>query len=98
RMLTQELKGFSAFQSRSSFWLSRKGRIDADLRLFALPDRVLMDLDVHAVERTVAGLSAYVISEDVMITDQTETMHRLSLHGPAARAVLARAAEVVAGA
>ena len=35
RMLTQELKGLAPFGSRRSFWLNRKGRIDADLRVIA---------------------------------------------------------------
>ncbi len=97
RMLTQELKGFAPFSSRSSFWLSRKGRIDADLRLVNLTDRVLVDVDTFAAQRTVAGLSAYVITEDVKISDVSTKLHRLSLHGPTARATLAKVTTPVAG-
>lgn len=97
RMLTQELKGFAAFQSRRSFWLSRKGRIDADLRLVELPERTLIDVDAHAASRTLSGLSAYVIAEDVTITDRTGEFSRLSLHGPTALALLAAEAEPVEG-
>jgi folate-binding protein YgfZ len=97
RMLTQELKGLGAYTAKRSFRLNRKGRIDADLRVIALPDRVLIDVDVHAAERTLAGLSAYVIAEDCRLEDATERFHRLALHGPAAAAVLARASTPVAG-
>src|SRR4051812_36724439 len=38
RMVTQELKGLAPFQVRRSFWLNRKGRIDADLRIIELGD------------------------------------------------------------
>ncbi len=95
RMLTQELKGFAPFMARSSFWLSRKGRIDADLRLVALPDRIVIDVDIHAAKRALDGLNGYIITEDVTITDATERLHRLALHGPAARAALARVTESV---
>ncbi len=88
RMVTQELKDFAPGQVRRTFWLNRKGRIDADLRLIELGSRMLLDLDVHAVERTIKGLEAFVIAEDVQITDLTESMHRLALHGPTALAVL----------
>lgn len=104
RMLTQELKGLEAFGVRRSFWLSRKGRIDADLRLIELPDRMLVDLDyfstVGAGERqpASASLGSYIFSEDVRIEDQSERWHRLAMHGPAALAVLAKRSERVAGA
>ncbi len=97
RMLTQELKDFHPHSARRSFWLSRKGRIDADLRLLNLPGRVLVDVDAHAVERTREGLSAYVITEDCTIVDQTQAWHRLALHGPSAAALMARVSTPVAG-
>jgi folate-binding protein YgfZ len=90
RMITQELKGFAPMSVRRAFWLNRKGRIDADLRLLNLADRVLVDVDAHAAARTATGLSAYVITEDVAIVDATDRFHRLALHGPLARQVLAR--------
>src|SRR5262245_1256909 len=39
RMITQELKGLSQGEVRRAFWLNRKGRIDADLRVIELGDR-----------------------------------------------------------
>ncbi|MBC7770856.1 MAG: aminomethyl transferase family protein [Pyrinomonadaceae bacterium] len=95
RMVTQELKGLGSFQVRRSFWLSRKGRIDADLRLIELPDRMLIDLDAHSAsamgERKGAAqtLMQFVFSEDVTLEDQSEQWHRCALHGPAAAALLA---------
>lgn len=89
RMLTQELKKWPEGAVRRAFWLSRKGRIDADLRLLNLPDAVVIDVDVHAAPRVLDGLSKYVITEDAAITDHTEELHRLALHGPRAAAALA---------
>ncbi len=91
-MLTQELSGFSAGQSRRSFWLSRKGRVDADLRLVETGERMWADVDAHRAALTVETLNNYLFAEDVEITDRTDAMHRMSLHGPKALAVLSTAA------
>lgn len=84
RMVTQELKGLEPFRVRRSFWLNRKGRIDADLRIIDLPHATYLEMDVHAVKRTVAGLRSFIVMEDASILDATETLHRLSIHGPTA--------------
>lgn len=88
RMVTQELKDLPPFAFRRSFWLNRKGRIDADLRIIDLADRTLLDVDVHALQRTVEGLRSFVVSEDVVLTDVTGATHRLALHGPTALEML----------
>lgn len=97
RMLTQELKGLCEWESRRSFWLNRKGRIDADLRLTGLPEEtrggalqapLLIDLDVHAAAHAVETLASYVFSEEVTLSDASDSLHRLGLHGPAAAMLL----------
>lgn len=82
RMVTQELKGMPPFSVRRSFWLNKKGRIEADLRIIDLPDRTLLELDVHAAPRTVKSLTPFIVTEDVTIKDATDQTHRFSLHGP----------------
>lgn len=88
RMLTQELKGLQPNQVRRSFWLNRKGRIDADLRVIHLEHRTLLELDAHAVARTLQSLASFIITEDVRAQDLTDSTHRLSLHGPTAELLL----------
>ncbi|MFT3685381.1 MAG: glycine cleavage T C-terminal barrel domain-containing protein [Phycisphaerales bacterium] len=99
RMVTQELKdaGSKPFTSRRAFWLNRKGRIDADLRLIILEDRILADVDAFAAPHARQSLDAYVIADDVAIEDATQRFHRLSLQGPGGPAVLASFAKPVAG-
>lgn len=101
RMITQELKPakkwLDPFLSVSSFWLNRKGRIDADLRVLVLPDRVLLECDAHAAKRALDGLNAFIISEDASIRDLSQTTHRLALHGPTALQLLAAVSTPVAG-
>jgi tRNA-modifying protein YgfZ len=86
RMVTQELKPgkqwLDAGVSVNSFWLNRKGRIDADLRVLVRADRVLLECDAHAAARALQGLSAYIISEDAAVVDRSQSVHRLALHGP----------------
>ncbi len=98
RMITQEMKGMAPFRVRRSFWLNRKGRIDADLRVIDLPRRTLLDLDVHAAERTLAGLREFIVGEDVRIEDITEKTHRLALHGPTAMMLLRAVSQHASGA
>ncbi|MFO0857701.1 MAG: hypothetical protein U0640_10140 [Phycisphaerales bacterium] len=88
RMVTQELKpkdaGFEVGSVRRSLWLNRKGRIDADLRVIRLKDRLILELDALAAERTTKSLSSFIITEDCELKDTTQATHRLALHGPTA--------------
>lgn len=97
RMLTQELKGLKPFQSKRAFWLNRKGRIDADLRLVELPDEMWLDLDVLCAGACVASLTSFVFSEEVQFVDASESSHRLALHGPTAAALIARVGTLIDG-
>jgi folate-binding protein YgfZ len=97
RMVTQELKGFAPGSVRRGFWLSRKGRIDADLRMVQMEEEMWIDLDVLTAAKTVASLSGFLFSEDVQITDATAAMHRLALHGPTAAALVAAVSTAVSG-
>ena len=96
-MITQELKGVEPFSVGRSFWLNRKGRIDADLRLVHLPDRTLLELDAFDAAATVAALDAFIFSEDCALRDDTEATHRLGLYGPGGFAMVQGLAEHVAG-
>ncbi|TVQ60339.1 MAG: aminomethyl transferase family protein [Phycisphaerales bacterium] len=85
RMLTRELLGkapLTPHHTRRSFWLNRKGRIDADLRLIELDDHTLLELDTFSVEHTIETLTNFVFTEDVAFEDATPELHRLALHGP----------------
>ena len=82
RMLTQKLTGRSAGDSTNSFWVSRKGRIIADLRVILRDEDVLLELDTLNVEQTIETLDAFVIMDDVTLEDVSESHHRLALQGP----------------
>jgi tRNA-modifying protein YgfZ len=90
RMITQELKELRPFNGTRSFWLNRKGRIDADLRVLQLPDEMWFDLDVLVAAKAVETLEAFVFAEDIAFDHATDRMHRLALHGPTAADLLAQ--------
>lgn len=91
RMVTADLKSFSAGRSAEAFWLNRKGRIDADLLLAELGDRVMAAVDVHGAAATVDSLGKFVVSEEVEIVEASAFFHHLWLLGPKAGDVLASA-------
>ncbi len=97
RMLTAPLAGVGPMQTRRSFWLNRKGRIDADLRLIELGDRMLVDVDCHAAERLVSTLTEFVFTEEAEIKDRSSELHRFGLHGPTGPFLLEACAELVEG-
>ncbi len=97
RMVTQELKGIAPFKARSAFWLNRKGRIDADLRLIELGEEMWADVDALVAADAARSLMSFVFSENVSVQDVGESMHRLALHGPSAPAVLEAASRPSAG-
>lgn len=101
RMVTHDVRTVPAGQTRRAFLTNRKGRIDADLRIAVLGDRIAIDLDATVAPAVAEGLRAYLFAEDVTVTDATETTHRIALHGPAAArlvgAVAPAHAEAVGG-
>lgn len=91
RMLTQDLRTLAPGRAVESFWLNRKGRIDADLLLVELGDRLLVAVDAGAAASAVATLTSFVFSEEIALEDASASWHWLELHGPAAGRSLALA-------
>lgn len=89
RMLTQELKDLAPGLARSAFWLNRKGRIEADLLLIELGDRMLIDVDIHQAASAAKSLSEFIVMEDVQIEDASSEFHHIALHGPRTTDILA---------
>ena len=90
-MLTAKADDLTPGTNRWNFWLNRKGRIDADLRLAETTDRMLVRVDRHLAKATATTLESFIFAEDASITDASETHHRLALHGPQSPALLTAA-------
>ena len=91
RMVTQDVKSLAAGSVARSFWLNRKGRIDAELVIVELDSRMMVLVDAGRVAATVESLTPFVFSEDVAMRDASTEWHWLELHGPAAGRILALA-------
>ncbi|MEQ8769995.1 MAG: glycine cleavage T C-terminal barrel domain-containing protein [Phycisphaerales bacterium] len=81
-MITQRTRDLAPFTTRRSFWLTKQGRIVADLRLTQLPDRMLIDVDPFAIDETLKTLDQYLFAEDAELVDATASLHPLWLMGP----------------
>ena len=82
RMLTQDVRGLAADQVRRAFWLNRKGRIEADLLLCEIGDRILIDCARAVAVNTATTLTNFVFAEDVTIANVSSRDYRLAVHGP----------------
>jgi folate-binding protein YgfZ len=83
-MLTAKVIDLQAGQLCNSFWLNRKGRIDADLRISEFGDRIVARLDRHLASSTLESLDAFIIADDSEIENASDKLHRFSIHGPTA--------------
>lgn len=90
-MVTQELKDLAPGVARRTFWLNRKGRIEADLMIMEFGERMLVDVDWHQAPRVAKTLNQFLFSEDVVIEDASDVWHTMEVHGPGALRVLAEA-------
>ncbi|MEE8155677.1 MAG: glycine cleavage T C-terminal barrel domain-containing protein [Phycisphaerales bacterium] len=93
RMLTQELKDLAPGKAKPTFWLNRKGRIESDLLLLELGDRLLVSLDITDLSQTIKTLNEYIIVEDVQLEDVSSQFHHIAVHGPRASAIIAQVAD-----
>ena len=67
--------------------LTIQGRVTADLRVAALPDELLLDVDVRAYDDLVAALEALLVADDVELA-AAEATALIALDGPDAGALL----------
>jgi folate-binding protein YgfZ len=81
RMLTQDLRGLESGAVRRSFWLNRKGRIDADLSVVAFDDHWLLECDALDAPGAATSLSSFIFNEDIELVHDA-TLRVLSLAGP----------------
>ncbi len=80
RMLTQDLRGLEPGGVRRSFWLNRKGRIDADLAVVAFDDHWLLECDALDAAHAATSLSSFIFSEDIELAHEP-ALRRLTLAG-----------------
>lgn len=80
--VTNDVKRLSPGQGAYACILNHKGALLGDLKVYALPESLLLDTAELCTEKLLHHLMRFAISDDVEITDQTENSLHLGVHGP----------------
>lgn len=70
-------------------YLTPQGRMISDLRVLILQDSLLIDLPAETTPEVFERFERFVITEDVMVADETAVLGRLGIHGPLSAPLLA---------
>src|SRR5947209_3662184 len=70
-----------------AFLLSPQGRIQADLNLFCLPDRFLIDTEPELREKAQQLIRRYIIADQVELEDVTASTAAIAVEGPGADSI-----------
>ncbi len=87
--VTQDVKGLPDGRGAYATILTPQGQMVSDARIFALPDRLLVDYPAGTATPLSEYLDRYLIMERAEIEDVTEPMALLSLQGPLSPCALA---------
>ncbi|MDF1810053.1 MAG: glycine cleavage T C-terminal barrel domain-containing protein [Phycisphaerales bacterium] len=81
-MLTSKVDELQNGDIAYAFWLNRKGRIEADLRIAQREHEMLISLDRSLIKTSVDSISSFLFAEEVEIRDVSAELQHLSIHGP----------------
>ena len=87
--VTNHVKDLRPGQGCFAALVTAKGKLEADLRIFALADELLLDFEPGLAAAVTARLEKYIIADDVQILDAAPHYGLLSVQGPLAPAVAA---------
>ena len=82
RISTQQFENLSVGDSTLAFVANRKGKIVGDIIVHIQSHRLLIDVDIHAVEDLLSHFDEYIVMEDVEVKDCTQSAHWLWCFGP----------------
>src|SRR6266704_2995631 len=86
---SNEIKKMSPGAGCYAFLLTPQGRILADLNLFCLDDRFLLDTEPELREKVHQHIRRYIIADQVELEDVSASTGCIGVEGPGAAAVLA---------
>jgi folate-binding protein YgfZ len=89
-MLTNDVKALAPGQGAAAAFLDAHGKTMALLRVYALEDRVWLELPAGLTEKTLAALDRYLISEKAYFEAADGAFVILAVQGPGARPLLER--------
>jgi folate-binding protein YgfZ len=88
-MLTNDVKGLAPGQGTAAAFLDAHGKVMALLDVYALEDRVLLELPASLTEKTLALLDKFLISEKAYFEAADPAFAVLGVEGPQAAPLLA---------
>ena len=88
-MTTNHIERLQPGQGCYAFFLNPQGRILADVNLFVLPDRILLDVEPEVRERVYQHLEKFIIADDVTLEDASDTLTAIAVEGPSAAEAMA---------
>jgi glycine cleavage system T protein len=90
-MISNDVKLLKPGEGCAATLLTEQGRLVADLRVYALEDCFLLDVDVRITETVIETLSRFIIADDVELENLGETQTVIAVQGPLASQALAAA-------
>lgn len=84
RMLTQDISAIPSGSGQRALLLSAQGKCLADFRVFVAHDFVLLDTEPELAAEAIQRLDKFIIADDVVFQDITQTLIHLSINGPRA--------------
>lgn len=95
-MLTNDVAVFRPGDGGAALLLTIQGRVTADLRVAALEDVLLLDVDARARDALVRALEKLIIADDVVLEEPGEPVALIGVEGPGAGPLVAGASELEA--
>ena len=88
-MTTNQVKQLTPGTGCYAFFLNAQGQIQADVNVFCLEDRFLLDIEPETRERVMSHLDKYIIADDVTLEDVTAEMACIAVEGPRPESLMA---------
>ena len=90
-LLTNDVTGLAAGAGCYAAYLTPQGRMLADMDVFNLDGRILLDVDGAGAPALAARLDSLIFTEEATVTDWSGSYASYGVHGPAAHDVAAAA-------
>jgi folate-binding protein YgfZ len=88
RMISNDVKSLAPGKGVWALFLDIKGHIQGDMKIYRLPDYLLMVMQHHALDRVMKGLDRYIIGEQLQLADVSNQFGMFQILGPQATAFL----------
>ena len=90
-LLSNDVAGLAPGAGCYATWLTPQGRLIADMDVFNLGDRILLDVDAGVKPLLMARFDELIFAEDAVLADWSGTRAGYGVHGPEALRVAAAA-------